>query len=150
MANVDKKQIDEMMKIISQSMIWAMPLNTPSDYAAHSERKTDSTKPIKKNRARKPVSIKTFGTIKKASVKKVNAMIDTYLNKGNSVDTVVIAIGSNVEKFGKEKLGVDFQELEEGKKIPGMRGIQIFIAENQIDTLLPSVLMTLNEYMKTH
>ncbi len=153
-STVDKVKIDTMMTMISMSLMWAMPSNIPADISIGKNSGTmGNNAPIERvieGKKAKPAIIKTFGKIKMASVKKVNSMLDTYLDKKGSVDTVVITVGSNVEKFGKERLGVDFSKMKEGEQIKGMRGVQIFIAENEIDTLLPSVLMTLNEYQKTH
>ena len=163
---IDRAKVDALMTMISKSFYWAIPLNVPFDKiekkvapiekpikttvdnANKTTVSTDKQEKSKVEKAIKPVSIKTFGTIKKSSVAKVNKILDLYLDKKGSVDTVVIAVGSNVESFGKERLNVDFRNLEEGKKIKGMVGTQIFIAENEIDALLPSVLMTLNDYQK--
>lgn len=153
MANVDKVKVDAMMAMISMSLMWAMPSNIPVDSNASKSKGIGTNAPIERvveEKKYKPAAIKTFGKVKMASVKKVNKMLDTYLTKKGSVDTVVITVGSNVEKFGKDRLGVDFSQMKEGEQIKGMKGVQIFIAENEIETLLPSVLMTLNEYQKTH
>ncbi len=151
---IDKVKVDAMMTMISMSLMWAMPTNVPVDLDSNRNKGhlgTNATiERVLDNKEVKPASIKTFGTIKKSSVNKVNAMLDSYLTKKGSVDTVVITVGNSVERFGKERLGVDFKQMQEGGQIKGMRGIQIFIAEDEIDTLLPSVLMTLNEYQRTH
>lgn len=155
MANtIDKVKVDAMMTMISMSLMWAMPSNIPADITVGKTKGSIGTNAaierVVETKKVKPASIKTFGKIKMASVRKVNEMLDSYLDRKGSVDTVVITVGSNVETFGKERLGVDFGKMKEGEQIKGMKGVQIFIAENEIDTLLPAVLMTLNEYQKTH
>ena len=154
MTAIEKAKLQASIGVIALSMMWCTGPNVSiSETVAPSSRLATTPQKIEvqveNEKKQKKMEVRIGSRVKKESARKAKRILNQYLDKKDLVDLLVITNGNNIEEFGNRTLHVDLKEVEEGQLINKTKGIQIIIAEEQIDEVLPGLAMSLNQHFRS-
>ncbi|MBR4313580.1 MAG: hypothetical protein IKP66_01565 [Lachnospiraceae bacterium] len=96
---------------------------------------------------KKAVSVKAYGNVKAESIQKAQDLLSTYLDNTDYVDNCVVIEGDTVESFTRGKLKIPNRKLQEGERISTSEDVNIYVAENTLETDIPSAALAINSFM---
>lgn len=153
LSNTEKLKLQAMMTTIVFSTIWSYSTTGTVEQPQAQTTHLGNTHKIEmcvenEKETKKKLQIVTGKGVKKESVYKARELVNTYLEDKNWLDKMVITFGTNIHGYGK-KLNVDLQTVEDGDILYNSEDIiEIIVAEDEVDNILPSMLMSLNEHMR--
>ena len=149
MTAIEKARLLASVEVIALSMMWCITPQTveaTNQQTSHLGNNHKIEVAIEDEKQQKKMQIRTGKKVKKESVRKAKEIINHYLDKKDLIDLLVITNGSNIEHYGLTQLHVDLRTMEEGDMINKSKDIQVIVAENKIDEILPSMMISLNQH----
>ena len=150
MTAIEKAKLLATIEIINLSMLWCIypqtveATNQPTSHLGNNHKIEVA---LEDEKQQKKMQIRVGSTVKKESVRKAKEIINHYLDKKDLIDLLVITNGNNVEHFGLTQLHVDLRTVQEGDIVSSKsKGIQVIVAEEQIQNILPSMMISLNQH----
>ena len=101
-----------------------------------------------KEKKEKAVKVQAFGKVKQTSLDKVKSLLSDYLDDTGYVDNCVVIEGNSIESFTRGKLKIPHYKLKDGEKISSSKDVNIYVAEDTIDTNIPSIALSINQYFR--
>ncbi|MBQ8234915.1 MAG: hypothetical protein IJZ36_04985 [Bacilli bacterium] len=151
MTAIEKAKLQATVSVIALSMLWCttssqvdtMNNNQPTSHLGNNHKIEVA---LEDEKQQKKMQIRIGSTVKKESVRKAKEIINHYLDKKDLIDLLVITNGNNVEHFGLTQLHVDLRTVQEGDIVSKSKGIQVICAEEQIQNILPIMMISLNQH----
>ena len=112
---------------------------TPSVVAVPIEQETKKKSEVK---------VKAFGKVKQASIDKVKEMLTSYLDDTGYVDNCIVVEGDTIQAFTRGKLKIPDYKLQNGQKVSNSKDVNIYVAEQTIDSDIPSIALSINQYFR--
>lgn len=149
MTAIEKAKLQATVSVIALSMLWCInpqTVETTNQPTSHLGNNHKIEVALEDEKQQKKMQVRIGSKVKKESVKKAKEIINHYLDKKDLIDLLVITNGNNVEHFGLTQLHVDLRSVQEGDLINKSKGIQVICAEEQIENILPSMIISLNQH----
>ena len=148
MTAIEKAKIQATIMTVTLSMMWCVApvvetVNQPTSHLGNNHKIEVA---LEDEKQQKKMQIRMGNKVKKESVKKAKQIINHYLEKKDLIDLLVITNGNDIESFGLSQLHLNLRTVEEGDLVSKSKGIQVIVAEDQIDNILPSMLISLNQH----
>lgn len=152
MTTIEKAKIQATIMTVTLSMMWcaAPAVETVNQPTSHLGTNHKIEVAIEDEKQQKKMQIRMGNKVKKESVRKAKQIINHYLEKKDLIDLLVITNGNDVEQFGLSQLHLNLRTVEEGDLVSKSKGIQVIVAEDQIDNILPSMIMSLNQHFSNN
>ena len=152
MTAIEKAKIQATIMTVTLSMIWcvAPAVETVNQPTSHLGNNHKIEVALEDEKQQKKMQIRMGNKVKKESVKKAKQIINHYLEKKDLIDLLVITNGNDIESFGLSQLHLNLRTVEEGDLVSKSKGIQVIVAEDQIDNILPSMLISLNQHFSNN
>lgn len=152
MTTLEKAKLQASIGVIALSMMWCTGPNVSISETVPSSRLATTPQKIEvqvdNEKKQKKMEVRIGSKVSKESARKAKRILNQYLDRKDLVDLLVITNGNNIEEFGNRTLHVDLREVKEGQLINKTKGIQVIIAEEQIDAVLPGLAMALNQHFR--
>ena len=155
MTAIAKAKLEATVSVIALSMLWCtsgsqVDTMNNNQQTSHLGNNHKIEVAIEDEKQQKKMQIRTGKKVKKESVRKAKEIINHYLDKKDLIDLLVITNGSNIEHYGLTQLHVDLRTMEEGDMINKSKDIQVIVAEDKIDEILPSMMISLNQHFNNN
>ena len=152
MTAIEKAKIQATIMTVTLSMMWCVApvvetVNQPTSHLGNNHKIEVA---LEDEKQQKKMQIRMGNKVKKESVKKAKQIINHYLEKKDLIDLLVITNGNDIESFGLSQLHLNLRTVEEGDLVSKSKGIQVIVAEDQIDNILPSMLISLNQHFSNN